>query len=375
MKRFALLVFLFALSASEPAAQCVLPAAPEPGVSDTEFDGLFTQNGPGWTGADGTFSILLPDGRNLWLWSDTFIGTVDPATRRRESYFFTAHNSLTIHDPSNGTLTTVSYPPKTTSYLAPKRRSNWFWMGDPIAVEVAPGVQKLKVMLTEWTGFYQFQGNSVATLSLPSLTIDSVQRIATEDLSIWWGAKLFKDGSYYYLYGIKDPGTANKLPYLARFSSINDLTRPTRWRFWNATSGTWVVGQANATPLAGVPAITGDYTVHKLQATTGPFYLMVGMDPANPPYPGWENVTTYYACAPEGPWTQRTIVYTTPETGAPGCKTGTTLTYNPRAHPEYAQGEDVLVSYNVNASVGQDLVCADDYRPRFLRVRIPGLLP
>ena len=101
---------------------------------------------------------------------------------------------------------------------------------------------------------------------------------------------------------------------------------------------------------------------------------MVGMDPANPPYPGWTNVTTYYSCTPEGPWTQRTVVYSTPETGAPGCKTGTTLTYNPRAHPEYAEGEDVLLSYNVNANVGQDLVCADDYRPRFVRVRIPGLI-
>lgn len=375
MKRLVLLAVLVCLCSSAAVAQCVLPPAPGTGVPDAAFDDFFTRNGPGWTGADATFSLRLPDGRSLWLWSDTFIGTVDPDTRQRASYFFTAHNSLTIQDQAAGTLTTLGYPPSTTSYFAPKRRTNWFWVGDAVVVDVAPGVQKLEVVLVEWTGFYQFVGESVATLSLPSLAVDSVQKIALQDGTIWWGAKLMREGSYYYLYGIKDPGTANKLPYLARFSSIGDLTRAARWRFWNATSGTWVVGQANATPLAGVPAITGDYSVHKLQASTGPFYLMVGMDPANPPYPGWKNVTSYYACAPEGPWTQRTVVYATPETGAPGCQTGTTLTYNPRAHPEFAQGEDVLVSYNVNASVGQDLVCADDYRPRFVRIRIPGLLP
>jgi len=34
----------------------------------------------------------------------------------------------------------------------------------------------------------------------------------------------------------------------------------------------------------------------------------------------------------------------------------------------------VLISYNVNANNPQDLVCADDYKPRFIRVDIPGLI-
>ena len=98
------------------------------------------------------------------------------------------------------------------------------------------------------------------------------------------------------------------------------------------------------------------------------------METWSPAYPNWKNVVTYYSCTPVEPWTHRTIVYVTPETGAAGCSTGTLYTYNPKDHAEFADSSGVLVSYNVNASVGKDLVCANDYMPRFIRVPITGLI-
>lgn len=358
-------------------AQCTLPSAPAQGVPDTTFDNFFTQNGPGWTGGDGTYSTSLPDGRVLWGWSDSYIGTVDPTTRLRQSYLLTAHNSLTIQDPSNNVLTTVGYPPNTGSYFVPQNTSLEYWMGDGVVVQPSPGVYKVKIMLSEFevqSSTLRFWGNAVATLSWPSLSIDSITPLSLADLTIQWGTKIMLDGSYYYIYGIKDPGTANKLPYLARISSISDLTRPSRWQFWNASRSRWVNTQANATNLAGVPAITGEYSVNKMQASSGVFYLMTGMDPQNPPYPLWQYVTTYYSCTPQGPWTARTVVYSTPETGGAGCSVGTLLTYDPRSHVEFTNSRGVLVSYNVNANNPQDLVCANDYKPRFIRVAIPGLI-
>src|ERR1700692_3464565 len=76
-----------------------------PATVDTPFDTFFMQNGPGWTGGDGTYSLLLPDGTNLWMWSDSYIGKVNPTTRLRKSYIFTAHNSLTIQNQTTNTLT------------------------------------------------------------------------------------------------------------------------------------------------------------------------------------------------------------------------------------------------------------------------------
>lgn len=365
---------ILALCAPLAAQTCHLPPVPGPGAPDSTFDALVTQNGPGWTGGDGTYSLLLPDGTGLWMWSDSYIGTVDPQTRLRSGWLFTAHNSLTISTPGSNAITTVGYPPQTTSHFVPSNPNDWFWQGAGIVVQTAPGVYKVKIMLLEWTGLYSFQGMSVATLSWPSLTTDSIDTVALPDLTIEWGSQLLQVGKYLYMYGIKDPGTWQKLPYAARMASYNDLTNPAAWQYWNATSKSWVSGQSNATPLAGVTAITNEYNVTRHSTSAGAFYLMTGMETWSPGYPNWKNVVTYYSCSPQGPWINRTIVYVTPETGAPGCSTGTLLTYNPKDHPEFANSTGVLISYNVNASNGKDLVCANDYMPRFIRVPITGLI-
>ena len=368
------LLFLILCCSGTLFAQCTLPGAPSQGVPAPTFDALFTQNGPGWTGGDGTYSTPLPDGRVLWGWSDSYIGTVDPNTRLRQSYFPTAHNSLTIQDPTNNSLTTVGYPPNTGSYFVPQNSAYQYWMGDAVVIQPSPGVYKIKIMLLEFAPGIHFAGNTLATLSWPSLTIDSITPLSLPNLTIMWGTKIMHDGSYYYIYGIKDPGIATKLPYLARINSIDDLTNPSKWKFWSAARNRWVNTQASATNLAGVPAITGEYTVNKMQANSGVFHLMTGMDPQNPPYPLWQYVTIYYSCAPQGPWSTRTVVYTAPETGAAGCSVGTLFTYDPRAHVEFTNSSGVLVSYNVNANDSTDLICADDYKPRFIRVPIPGLI-
>jgi len=362
-----------ALIALPAFSQCTLPAPPNPATIDSNFDNFFKQTGPGWTGADGTYSLLLPDGTNLWYWSDSYIGTVDPNTRLRTSYIFQAHNSLTIQNQTTNTLTTVGYPPKTSSYFAPTNKADWYWVGDGLVIQSSPGVYEIKIMLSEWTGFFKFLGNAVATLSWPSYAIQSITPVALPNTSIEWGTRLMRAGSYYYIYGLKDPGNDNKTPYLARTTSVNYLTTPSKWQYWNATQNKWLAGQTNATALSGVAAITPEYSVDQMTYNGGKFYLMTGMDPQNPPYPLWDAVTTWYSCNPQGPWSNKTTVYTTPEAGAPGCKTGTLVTYNPKAHPEFTDSTGILLTYNVNANTSSDLVCANDYMPRFLRLTIPGV--
>src|ERR1700756_3820151 len=103
MPRPATYIFLCLVLIDPALSQSTPPAPPNPATIDTNFDNFFKQNGPGWTGADGSYSLLLPDGTNLWVWSDSYIGTVDPTTRLRKSYIFTAHNSLTIQNQSTNT--------------------------------------------------------------------------------------------------------------------------------------------------------------------------------------------------------------------------------------------------------------------------------
>src|SRR5262249_13322493 len=122
-----LCVFFLAICPSLQS-QCALPSPPTQGVIDPAFDGHVTQNGPGWTGADGTYSHALPDGTDLFLWSDSYIGTVDPVTRKRKSALFTARNSLTVLNQTMGSWTTVGYPPQTSSYFVPASKKDWFWI-------------------------------------------------------------------------------------------------------------------------------------------------------------------------------------------------------------------------------------------------------
>jgi len=374
MKRFSALIAVTLMLVSLPAfAQCTLPAVPSPATIDSTFDGYVTQNGPGWTGGDGTYSLLLPDGTNLWMWSDSYIGRVNPATRMRSRDLFTAHNSLTILNQTTGSWTTVGYPPKTSSYFVPKNKADWFWQGGSYLLPAASGGYQVKILLLEWTGAFKLAGHSVATLALPSLAISSITPVTGLNTTLEWGTKILHAGNYYYIFGLKDPGTDTKTPYVARTNSLANLTNATKWQFWNATQAKWMAGESNATAMSGVAAVTPEYSVDQLTYNGSTFYLMTGMDPQNPPFPLWDAVTTWYSCSPQGPWSNKTTVYTAPEAGANGCKVGTLVTYNAKAHTEFTNSDGILVSYNVNANDGSDLVCANDYMPRFVRMQIPGV--
>jgi hypothetical protein len=73
--------------AAAPDAYCGPSGGAATASVDTGLQELFRAYGndpePGhWTGADTTNSVLLPDGRDLWIFSDTFLGKVNPDETR-----------------------------------------------------------------------------------------------------------------------------------------------------------------------------------------------------------------------------------------------------------------------------------------------------
>ena len=83
---------------------------------DTGLNNLFqtygnSGTGRTWTGGDGTESVALPDGRELWLFDDTFLGTVTNGQRiwARTPY---SHNSFVVED--HGVLTRTYFTHRTT---------------------------------------------------------------------------------------------------------------------------------------------------------------------------------------------------------------------------------------------------------------------
>jgi hypothetical protein len=205
---------------------------------------------------------------------------------------------------------------------------------------------------------------------------------------------MWLDGSYgnnsLYIYGMQGKNPNGKLPFIARTNpglGVGGVADTNNWTVWNGNA--WVPGLTNSAPIIGAPgdsrnagdSISDEYSVKKIRSSAGTTYLLVGQN-TRAPFGAWKDIVLYSACNPQGPFSAKQVVYSTPETGAvrvPGMTSsqsllGHLLTYNPHAHPQFINSRgELLISYDINASNSGDSIYADAYRPRFIRVRIAGL--
>src|SRR5688500_3925696 len=83
------------------AAAAASVAAPAPAAMTAEHVGdmfrVYGDAGGHWTGGDSTVSVRLPDGRVVWLFSDTFLGSVNPdGSRPAETPM--VNNTIVVQD-------------------------------------------------------------------------------------------------------------------------------------------------------------------------------------------------------------------------------------------------------------------------------------
>ena len=432
--RFIALLTCF-LSVGFVAAQnCGLKT--RPGVIDKQFEAIFSQNGPGsglqpanrpaWTGADSTYSVVLPNGNSAFFFSDGYIAESPPVQgdgkvivgpngiRMREANclpplcspatsLFRSRNSVVVLSKGLNRMTAFTGPPDkagySTSLFTPEKAAEtkrYFWMGDSVVLKTGnPRVDKLWVFLLEFDSALAYYGTSIAQLSLPDFKIESVQKLrGTEQSTVAWGSASMledsNDGPLLYIYGIQNKQTINgKVPYLARVNpgaGVDSVADASTWKVWNGSD--WVAGLNNGVQLLGDkkdPMNAGDQisdeiSVRKVRTTKGSVYVLVGMD-TTIPFGKWKDITIYSACRPQGPFSAKQVVYSTPETESrilPGMTgeqrlAGPLVVYNPHLHPQFNNRDGLLISYDTNTTKNEDLMYADSYRPRFIRVPIEGL--
>lgn len=415
------MISLLVISCAMVAPAQVCDIKTSPGVIDQEFEKLFLQNGPGWTGGDSTYSIKLPNGDSAFFFSDSFIGEKPPVTgdgnvstdangvRHREANckppicdpptaLFSARNSVVIQNGVTGKFKTLAGPPDSAGFstsffslLPGTNPSHYYWLGDAV---VAPGGKKVWVFLLEFDGKLAYHGSRIAQLALPDLRLESITKLSgSEDSTISWGGTLIlESNSLLYIYGLQNNHTvAGKVPYLAKVDPRIGLAAVADTRNWQVWSGTtWVKEIKSAKQLLGAAGdannagdqISDEVAVKKLRVSGRDVYVLVGMD-TTLAFGTWKHITLYSACRPEGPWSRKQVVYTTPEAESvrvPGMTVsrslaGPMVVYNPHLHPQFINKDGILISYNINTSKVQDLVFADTYRPHFIRVKIAGLQP
>jgi hypothetical protein len=301
-----------------------------------------------WTGGDGTYSVRLPDGRDAWIFSDSFLGEVrEDGSRPTDSPFI--NNSMVLQE-GEALIATLygGTPDQPTALFVPKDESSWYWPQEGMVEG-----DRLHVFLQEFvrTGpdpwDFEWVDTDVATLSLPDLTLRSVTPVAAGS-AVAYGAAVVQRGAYTYVYGVEDRPSVNHL-HLAR-APRGDLTGP--WEFRTASG--WSPDPADtARLLAGVG---NGLSVTPIQ---GRFVLLTMADSD---FFGNE-IVVRVACLPWGPWGREAHVYTTPE------NEGGLFSYNAHAHEQFTEGGRLLVSYDVNTFRAQDLWRdVAIYRPRFLAV-------
>lgn len=339
----------------DDAAACKAAAATfdEAEPARDHDDRVDAMNGPGWVAGDSTYSVALPDGRTLWLYSDSFIGSL---TRKGEPQPGTTmvHNALVVESPDGTSQTlTGTKDGKSSAFFPDVDDQAYYWVQD-----ASVQGKELVVFLsrTEGSGMsFRWTGTAVARVALPALTIIDIQPAATVK-KIAWGAAIMETDEATFVYGIEDL-EADKHLHLAKVPP-GALTDRSQWEYHSADG--WTKDPQQSQRITD--GVANELSVQPYDDG----FLMVTSDTREPFSP---EVVAYTACAPTGPWGEPSVLYTTPETGE-----GEHFTYNAHAHPGLPgvpEGE-LLISYNVNTFDGDELFATPSiYRPRFITVPLP----
>uniref|UniRef100_UPI000E3C7CB8 fibronectin type III domain-containing protein n=1 Tax=Allorhizocola rhizosphaerae TaxID=1872709 RepID=UPI000E3C7CB8 len=335
-----------------PGSASVAPSPMSAAALNTMW-GAYGDQGGHWTGGDSTVSVPLPDGRVAWLYSDTFLGTVNP-DHSRPADTPLINNSIVVQQGASLVQTLhggTATAPK--ALVDTGLASEMFWVADGMV-----GGSTLKVLYNRYrkTGDgaldFELLGTALATFALPALTLTGVTALPLTN-KIAWGTTILEDSGQLYVYGTEHTA-GMKFAHVARASA----GLAGAWQFWNGTG--W---SANETDSRRLLSGVGGFSVDRIGAE----YLLVTQDTNTPFAP---SVVAHVATSPTGPFGAPRYLFDAPEPAAnPGH-----IIYDARTHPSLAATGKLLLSYNVNSvKSGDNHADARIYRPRF--VELPWPLP
>lgn len=347
----ALLAWAAAATPARAATQTQCGATPATSALDPNgFTDAWKRSGPGWTGGDGARSVLLPDGRVLWAFGDTFLGSVRPdGSRAADSPL--VHNTIAIQDGDCLETHFGGTAAAPRDLVTPATSGHWFWSGDPIV-----DGRTVEIVMTEWAlgpgGDWQHVGDSLARFSLPDLELQSVVALPGPT-DVMWGEHVLVDGAWTYVYGLRSADPFQRYLHVARVPT-GQLGQPSSWRFW--TGSGW-----SADPPDSTSILTGVADADVIP--TGDGYVLLAQQQGY--FPSLE-IYAYRSSSPVGPWSAPDLLTTipTPEAGV--------FTYGAMPHPEFTDGDSLLIGYSVNSfGAGAVYANAGEYRPRFLAIPFP----
>jgi len=352
---------------------------------DHDFQKVFYPDSGGITGADGIFSVPLPDGSSAFLNGDCFLGYVRDGARDLSTKML--NNSIVIvnaDETSARSLYRGTYDDPESLFVPkqPEGGKHWYWPGhgfveDSIfymfALHMYTDTTKIvksdkpeeeldkadKMEEMMWS--FAVAGVDLLRYNLPDFQLLGVDRVEyTYDIEFHLGNCVYTEGNDIYLCGTRnDPDGAHI--YFGRTQRGNHPYHE-NWEFFDGEE--WVTDHYQAAPMKLDIGISEQFSIFKIKDK----YVLLSMAKMTP------DIYTYTSDYPFKGFENKTLIYNTPETD--NDPAGKLFTYNALAHPQYIEGDQLLVSYCINSSTVRDVFTnVDNYRARFIRVPLSMIDP
>jgi hypothetical protein len=313
-----------------------------------------------WRGADGASSVDLGNGKILWLFSDTFIGSDSTGSRIGSKII---RNSIGIQQGYDLKTASIKYfwdtSEKEPQAFFHTPGKSWFWTGHGTMIKEKLLIFLMKVReVKTGLGFESF-GWSVVLISNPAdepakWKIRYLQGGETFGL-IAGSASVLKDEKYLYAYGAVEPSTHEV--YLLRWKIDKAYTG-------NMANPQWFIDKKwserkTRNPVPGALFIGGtEFSVH-YDATLQKFIQIQSFGF------GVATIGIRMSDSMQGRWTEPFLFY---KPGYPAIKKP--FMYAAKAHPEL-KGDGVYVTFNVNSFDFDELIGNQNlYFPKFILIKI-----
>lgn len=313
----------------------------------------------GWISGDNDNSVKLPDGSVAWIFSDAFIGPNDPHTNVISNLDKIVNNMVVLEKPGFP-LKSINNQYKGNTQFSPNN-GNVFWNSGGVVEN-----NKLKILLVEVGSNANNdieKRTFIGSLNLPDLNFSDLVR-APFYRTVAGANTAFQDLGYSYIYLDERPSTFEAYSRIARVP-VGSLDASTPWEVYT-NEGTWEVSNGNDSIMANAKRI--------ISAQAGSVVKLGPNSYALSAVPHLSNeIAVWFSKKPEGPWTNKTIVYNfLPEEKI--------LAY--QGHIDKGSGENGIytLSYSVypfvdDNPVSMQLADKGTYIPYFVKANLVELSP
>lgn len=328
-------------------------------VVDSNFNLTIRKYNGGWIAGDATFSIALPGQKTLWLFGDSFIGTVKPDNSLASGAKMIRNCAVLQDGDSMRALFGGTFQNPKSFVSALNESSAWYWPEHGFIEN-----DTLKIFFSEFVlasgpaGFnFKYKSAVLARFTYPGIEMIDLVKLPYYDINrVCYGNTILVENGYTYIFGRQETDTVYHIsyPHIARVPQGNILAP---WEFYNGTSWSSVPSE---TKRINVVAVSQQYGVFKLDNK----YVMINQEI-------WlsAKIYSYTSSHIEGPWNNKVLLYDTPILFA------NTFTYNAFPHPQFNDEGKLLISYNTNGNFADIFKNVEVYRPRFIRIPFTTIDP